>query len=505
MMDDMISKFLDQGYSAWPVDHTGREEVMLGRPSHLGIRTDMGVMGKSRGMLHAQPPLRNGFRTLDTSHTMPSVCRANPRRAPASERRFRATPTVRTQTAKQAGAATVQDMMREIEEGGTPFDLDPLHVSEDVRYSNDLWSCTGRDTYVKASQQWAANLRSERLWQGDPHVIRIAETGPGEVVVKWEVMFVPEKLKWVWDLGEAWPGVKNILYDILDKMGELSRFSWKGLFRLFQRAALQGEMRIPAALIKGTSMLRFSRGPDGDGPWLLVSHKESIDLITEVNSGQVRNKRLCRDLLEYMEQRQPPDVRLEDWDNIVLDGVDVYSVPGMGFFEVEGLEDPEDRNAFYDDAGAVLTFMSLVVFTFGVCVAAYYVQTLPNKRMLAYQASYGGERTLVLERERQMGLELEPMEGEEDAPAVKSSKLFELSALGESDAKVQRAKLMAVPTTSDSDVVGEQSRLPAAAASQYFLLGLIASVSFICSILSLKKRCSFHKPMRRSHTPLMHT
>ena len=81
-------------------------------------------------------------------------------------------------------------------------------------------------------------------------------------MVRWETTFVPEKLRWLHDLGEAWPGVDIELYDILDKMGELSRFRWRSLFLLFWNTATTGTMRLPAAKIESTSRLRFEGGAE---------------------------------------------------------------------------------------------------------------------------------------------------------------------------------------------------------------------------------------------------
>jgi hypothetical protein len=120
-------------------------------------------------------------------------------------------------------------------------------------------------------------------------------------------------------------------------MGELSRFSWKGLFALFFRAATKGEMRLPAALIQGTSRLRFkssgissSGGSDdgggggGDGGGLLlVSHEETLDLVACVNTDRVQNRRVARHLLEFLDTRQELvtiHFWLSDWfNNIVHD------------------------------------------------------------------------------------------------------------------------------------------------------------------------------------------
>jgi hypothetical protein len=34
------------------------------------------------------------------------------------------------------------------------------------------------------------------------------DTGPAEAVVRWETEYIPTKLRWLWDLGQAWPGVE---------------------------------------------------------------------------------------------------------------------------------------------------------------------------------------------------------------------------------------------------------------------------------------------------------
>ena len=243
---------------------------------------------------------------------------------------------------------------------GTPFALsDPnLNLSPDVVYRLEpgvspdggaLWSCAGSRAYAAVAARWLRTMDDE-LWQCEQRVTRRSRTSPTEAVVRWETQYIPAKLRWLWDLGQAWPGVRVTTYDILDKMGEISRFSWRGLFMLFFRAATKGEMRLPAALIKGTSRLTFRPSPiprprdrvgetseltenddmysdiatttttttptadddDDDGHQLvLVSHEETIDLVTCVNAPDVvKNRRVCRDLLEFLDARKPPDTSL---------------------------------------------------------------------------------------------------------------------------------------------------------------------------------------------------
>ena len=69
---------------------------------------------------------------------------------------------------------------------------------------------------------------------------------------------------------------------------------------------------------------------------VLVSHEETIDLVACVNSDRVKNRRVCRDLLEFLDARKPPNTPLQTWDEAVEDAVRYSTVPGMGMFDVDG-------------------------------------------------------------------------------------------------------------------------------------------------------------------------
>jgi len=308
--------------------------------------------------------------------------------------------------ARRRGDDALSAILVAVTDAGSPFFLSsPASVSPHVIYRLEpgvapgggaLWSCVGERAYSTVARRWRSTARSE-LWECEQRVMRCSRTGPDEAVVRWETEYIPAKLRWLWDLGQAWPGVEVTTYDILDRMGELSRFSWKGLFTLFFRAAVKGEMRLPAALIQSTSRLRFSRdsggsagvagqeetalSTDAGGGLLLVSHEETVDLIACVNTDRVKNRRVARDLLEYLDTRKPPDTSLEAWDNAVEDAVRYSAVPGMGMFDVDGLEDAEDRAGVYADAAAVLAFGVVIVLTFGVGFGSWYLAGLQNDAM----------------------------------------------------------------------------------------------------------------------------
>ena len=121
----------------------------------------------------------------------------------------------------------------------------------------------------------------------------------------------------------------------------------------------------------------------------LAAHDETIDLIRRVNDGSVRNRRICRDLLEFLDVRKPPATSLEAWDDRITDCVRWSEVPGMGMFDVDGLEEDGDRGKVYEDAVAVLAFGTVVCLFFGVGVGRWYIQGLEHERMMAAMLETG--------------------------------------------------------------------------------------------------------------------
>ena len=101
------------------------------------------------------------------------------------------------------------------------------------------------------------------------------------------------------------------------------------------------------------------------------------------------NRRVCRDLLEFLDTRKPPATSLEAWDDRITDCVRWSEVPGMGMFDVDGLEDVSDRSKVYDDAVAVLAFGTVVCLFFGVGLGRWYIAGLEHERMMAAMLETG--------------------------------------------------------------------------------------------------------------------
>ena len=136
---------------------------------------------------------------------------------------------------------------------------------------------------------------------------RVAAVSPTEIVTRWEVSFVPEKIRWMVALGDVARSVE--FYDILHLMDQRSRFTWRGLFRVFTTAALEKKMRVPMAKIEGTTRCRFELGSNDAASPSLIATEETVDLIGHINAEQrVQNKRLARDALAFLDAQTPRDV-----------------------------------------------------------------------------------------------------------------------------------------------------------------------------------------------------
>ena len=211
---------------------------------------------------------------------------------------------------------------------------------------------------------------------------RVSRVSPTEIIARWETCFVPTKIHWMVRLASVWPGVTVEYYDILDRMDRRSRFTWRGLFDVFKTAALKKKMRVPYAKIKGTTRLRFQRAAEDDAedystPSLsLLSTEETIELVGFINAERVQNKRLARDVLAFLDTRKPPNVSLEAWDERIDASLKWRLVPGMGQFDVDGLEDAVDRNEVFADAMVVLAFGTVVLLTFAWAFGGWYLHGL---------------------------------------------------------------------------------------------------------------------------------
>ena len=263
---------------------------------------------------------------------------------------------------------------------GTPFALAREDIAENCVHVTDIRATRGRDDVAAMHERYVERARTD-LREVSHATVSLRAVARNEYVVQWSTTFVPEKMKFLYDLALNWPlGTLEIeKKDILDRQGEISKFTYRALFALLKRAALEGKMRIPIAKIEGASRLVFDGGK-------LERHEESLTLVSAINAGRVRNKRVARDLLEYLDCRKPPGTSLEAWDDAVLEKCDYYSVPGMRQLDVDGMDETSSN---VEDATAVLGFFTLVTIAFGFGFGAWYMHGVQQEAVFRQMLAEG--------------------------------------------------------------------------------------------------------------------
>ncbi|KAK3238028.1 hypothetical protein CYMTET_51928 [Cymbomonas tetramitiformis] len=280
--------------------------------------------------------------------------------------------------------SSTPDFVELISEASQPPFLFPSPaIADEVVFETDFGSVKGKAQYLQELQKWE-KLQLELLPDLTTEILRIATVAPGEVSVQWEMTWTPSNLQWLVDLGTLWPGVEIEKYGILDRLYEESRFSWRGLVKLFVFAAQTGRLRIPIATMRGVTSLTFAPAPDVPPdskpyPWLLISCRENLEMLSEYRAQRVKNRRITKDAMLFLDTRKPVGLELLEWDDRVRDELCVRSVPGMGQFDIQGM-DASARDDMYDDAILVLAFGVICILVIGGGIGWVYYLQLQQER-----------------------------------------------------------------------------------------------------------------------------
>lgn len=270
-----------------------------------------------------------------------------------------------SQTAR-SGVAAVKQVLQG-EGGRLPYITDPEMLSEEVTYVTDLWECRGRDEYVEASNL-ALKRQGLQLYGVQYDVLKVAEVGPGELLVRWSISWVPTVMERFVELGKVWPGMQIEYTDLLDRLEVETKFTWKALGAFLGRAVLQGKLRVPLAVILGSTKINVADG-DGGGSPKITRISESWDIVSLVAAGRLRNRRAGRDLACLMDTVRPPSMPFEEYEERVMAKVDMSDVPGMSPMDIDGVD-----GAAIDNISTVISFLTIVVLT-GGAAAAFVVYT----------------------------------------------------------------------------------------------------------------------------------
>ncbi|CAG9465922.1 unnamed protein product [Pedinophyceae sp. YPF-701] len=230
------------------------------------------------------------------------------------------------------------------------------------------WNARGGEIYAKVFDSWARELK--QLPRVEASVERCTATDAGELVARWRVTWTPASLLWLESLGEAM-GWELDRRDVLDNISKVSQFSWRALFKLLGTAYATGKLRVPIAAVTGATRVAV-RGDDS----AVTSVRASIDQVDALLSGRLRNRRIGRDLQAFLDVLWVSGVGMEQ-----LEPLDFSNVPGMGQFDIDGL-DAQQRGQAIEDVSAFLFVATAAVLVFGVGVAGLYLQHLSQERAL---------------------------------------------------------------------------------------------------------------------------
>jgi hypothetical protein len=256
---------------------------------------------------------------------------------------------------------------------------DGICIDKDISFSTDILKGSGREEYVSMTSNWFTTCMAE-LSDAQCSVNRLSIVDRNLVRLQWNVTFVPDSLTSLAWFGKTFPGLRVSYFNVLDKERQRSQFSWEALKMFFGRIITSGEVRLPHAVIVGTTDLFFSDDniapPAADNTllsperprWRLVALKEKLNLVKSIDSGILKNRKLATDLLEFIDARRPPSIGLNEWNDIIVSRINTRSVPGMGQFDIDGLE-AERQTELVSASNRILGWATAVVLLFGVMSA----------------------------------------------------------------------------------------------------------------------------------------
>jgi len=129
-------------------------------------------------------------------------------------------------------------------------------VDPNIKFTTDVITGTDSFLYHEMAMQWSSYCTTE-LSECVFSVDQISYVQQNTINVKWNVTFIPESLlsivKWT-RLNPFW---KISFFNVLDKERIQSTFSWKALITFMERALFKGEVRLPHAVIVGSTDFTF--------------------------------------------------------------------------------------------------------------------------------------------------------------------------------------------------------------------------------------------------------
>lgn len=307
-----------------------------------------------------------------------------------------------------------------------------VFLDDDVVLSTDLYSVRGADKYGEITTAFRRTLLPQ-LSDGKCSMTQLSQQGENTVLLRWNVTFIPDSIFPLVILGNILPFVRVSYFDVLHLERVRSTFSWERLLQFAQLILQKGEMRLPNAVIQGSTILQFRpiyeeqnysetelrqraalrpqaqsmeqrpRQSAGVGfvrdgtvsltnenfqnpttvaeertvgnanlsvhHWQLISHKESLQLVRSLNSGVLQNRKLAYDLLQYLDCARPAFFGIDAWNDLLAEKLAYSSVPGMKQFDIDGIDPAESQGSVVLATVRRLPFVFMVAL---IVVGAFY-------------------------------------------------------------------------------------------------------------------------------------
>lgn len=237
-----------------------------------------------------------------------------------------------------------------------------IRVRSNVTFANDVFSFRGSPEYCSQARE-AIKYVAPTLQSCEYFVERVSTVSSLSYSVLWNVTFIPESIQ----LLSSLPGLRSTYYNLLDREGLSSSFSWDQLWRFLGRCATTGEVKLPHAVIRGQTELKFEESSLGG--FELVEQREKISLVESIRAKRLKNRVLVGHLLEYLSARRPSSVTFEKWEDAIFQRVPYRSVPGMGQFDIDGISG-EQTQSIVAASSRVLSYATIAVLAFGLILAA---------------------------------------------------------------------------------------------------------------------------------------
>lgn len=243
-----------------------------------------------------------------------------------------------------------------------------IEIASDISYANDLLRFQGLVEYSAQERDYSKyvlpNLKNSQF-----NIERIAPISNLRFNVQWNTTFVPENMVgFLFLAGIPLLSIRTTYFNILDRETLKSSFSWEQLFKFVQRLMTTGEMKLPHAVMKGSTELEFVTTSAANPRYTLTKQRESLSLIQAIKSSRLKNRLLVQHLLEYLSCRRPLSVSFEEWEDVIFNKVNYRSVPGMGQFDIDGL-DGEQQQDLLSTSQRILTYSTGAVLLLGIALA----------------------------------------------------------------------------------------------------------------------------------------